>query len=157
MSGRGAFQIDIGIVFSNFGAGSDNDGSEYNGLFSVMGIDIGLYVGPSFNLFQTIGPSIGAGLLIGSNGFLAGKIGIHFKRTFGLAILIPIAPVYGAGAANFLSTLPIPEELKLGATIPILIAPAAFAYQEDFMKCHKSIAASAKRLKAYLADRIHFY
>jgi hypothetical protein len=157
MGDRGAFQIDIGIVFSNLGAHSDNDREGFNGLFSLMGIDFGLYVGPSYNLFQTVGPSIGAGLLIGSNGFLAGKVGIHIKRRFGLAILFPIVPVYGAGAANFLSTLPIPESIKLGATIPLLIVPAAIAYQDDIIQSHKSIAKRFNKLKTYVVDRMHFY
>ena len=41
-------------------------------------------------------PNFGIGLLIGYNGFLAVKLGIHLRRTFGLAILIPIVPIYGA-------------------------------------------------------------
>ena len=70
-------------------------------------------------------------MLIGHNGFLAGKIGIHFNRTFGLAILIPIVPIYGATGATFLTTLPIPQGAKAAAAIPLLLVPASFAYQEE--------------------------
>lgn len=97
----------------------------------MFGVDFGFYIGPSYNLFEKIGPSVGAGLLIGQNGFFAGKIGIHFNRTFGLAILIPIIPIYGASGATFLSALPIPQEAKAAATIPLLFVPASFAYQEE--------------------------
>ena len=95
---------------------------------------------PSYNLFSRIGPSIGAGLLIGQNGFLAGKIGIHFNRTFGLAILIPIVPIYGASGAIFLTVLPIPQAAKAAAAIPLLLVPASFAYQEELkelFRCSK--------------------
>ena len=97
----------------------------------MSGIDFGLYVGPSYNLFETIGPSIGIGLLIGHNGFLAAKLGLHFKRTFGLAMLIPIVPIYGATGASILAALPVSEGTKAVATIPFMLVPAAFAYQED--------------------------
>ena len=69
---------------------------------------------------------------MGHNGFLAGKIGIHFNRTFGLAILIPIVPIYGASGASFLSTLPIPQGAKAAAAILLLLVPASFAYKEEF-------------------------
>lgn len=131
---RGPIQLDIGIVVSSVGGNSSQDRNQFHGLFSLSGIDFGLYIGPSYNPFQTIGPSIGIGLLIGHNGFLAGKLGIHFKRTFGLAILIPIVPIYGATGASFLSTLPIPQGAKVAAAIPLLLAPAAFAYQEEFRR-----------------------
>ena len=140
MGDRGALQLDVGIVVSNLGGNSSQDRNQFHGLFSLFGIDFGFYIGPSYNLFEKIGPSIGAGLLIGHNGFLAGKIGIHFNRTFGLAILIPIVPIYGASGASFLSTLPIPQGAKAAATIPLLLVPASFAYQEEFKglcKCGK--------------------
>jgi hypothetical protein len=73
-------------------------------------------------------------LLIGHNGFLDGKLGIHFNRTFGLAILIPIVPIYGAMGGSFLSTLPIPQEVRAAAAIPLLLVPASFAYQEELRK-----------------------
>jgi hypothetical protein len=92
MEDKGSLQLDIGIVISNLGGNSSHDRNQFHGLFSLFGIDFGIYIGPSYNLFRKIGPSIGAGLLIGYNGFLAGKIGIHFNRTFGFAILIPIVP-----------------------------------------------------------------
>src|SRR5450759_4921091 len=87
--GRGPLQLDIGVVLSSVGGNSNQERNQFNGLFSVFGFDFGLYIGPSYNPFQTIGPSIGIGLLIGHNGFLAAKLGIHFRRTFGLAMLIP--------------------------------------------------------------------
>ena len=81
---KGPLQLDIGIVLSSVGGNSNHDRDQVHGLVSLFGIDFGLYVGPSYNLFETIGPSVGIGLLIGSNGFLAAKLGIHFRRTFGL-------------------------------------------------------------------------
>lgn len=131
MEDRGALQLDIGIVVSSVGGNSSQERNQFHGLFSLFGIDFGLYIGPSYNLFRKIGPSIGAGLLIGHNGFLAGKIGIHFNRTFGLAILIPMVPVYGVAGASFLSALPIPQEAKAAAVIPLLLVPASFAYHEE--------------------------
>lgn len=90
MYGRGAekgpVQLDIGLVVSSVGGNSSHNRNQFHGLFSLFGIDLGLYIGPSYNLFQTIGPSIGIGLLIGYNGFFAAKVGIHFRRTFGLAM-----------------------------------------------------------------------
>src|SRR5512136_701841 len=117
MGNRGALQLDIGLVVSSLGGNSSQDRNQFHGLFSLAGIDFGIYIGPSYNLFRTIGPSIGAGLLIGNNGFLAGKIGFHFNRTFGSAILIPIVPIYGAISAAFLSTLPLPQEAIAAAAI----------------------------------------
>ena len=137
MADKGPIQLDIGIVVSSIGGNSSQDRNQFHGLFSLFGIDFGLYIGPSYNPFQTIGPSIGIGLLIGHNGFLAGKLGIHFKRTFGLAILIPIVPIYGATGASFLSTLPIPQGAKVASTIPLLLIPAAFAYKEEFRELFK--------------------
>lgn len=134
MGDKGALQLDIGIVVSNLGGNSSHDRNQFHGLFSLFGIDFGIYIGPSYNLFRKIGPSIGAGLLIGYNGFLAGKIGIHFNRTFGLAILIPVVPIYGAMGATFLSTLPFPQEAKTTAVIPLLLVPASIAYQEELKK-----------------------
>lgn len=139
MTDKGPIQLDIGIVVSSVGGNSSQDRNQFHGLFSLFGIDFGLYIGPSYNLFQTIGPSIGIGLLIGHNGFLAGKLGIHFKRTFGLAILIPIVPIYGATGASFLSTLPIPQGVKAATAIPLLLVPAAFAYQEEFTMLFRRI------------------
>jgi hypothetical protein len=134
MSDRGALQLDVGIVVSNLGGNSSHDRNQFHGLFSLFGIDFGIYIGPSYNLFRKIGPSIGAGLLIGHNGFLACKIGIHFNRTFGLAILIPIVPIYGAMGASFLSALPIPNVVKAAAAFPLLLLPASFAYCKEFKR-----------------------
>jgi len=134
MSDKGALQLDVGIVVSNLGGNSSHDRSQFHGLFSLFGIDFGIYIGPSYNLFRKIGPSIGAGVLIGHNGFLAGKIGIHFNRTLGLAILIPIIPIYGAMGASFLSALPIPNEVKAAAVVPLLVLPTSFAYQEEIWR-----------------------
>ena len=80
-AGRGPLQLDIGIVVSGLGGNSSQERNQFNGLVSVFGVDLGLYIGPSYNPFQTIGPSIGIGVVIGSNGFLAAKLGIHFRRT----------------------------------------------------------------------------
>ena len=134
MDDKGAIQLDIGVVVSSVGGNSNQDRNQFNGLVSLAGIDFGLYIGPSYNLFKTIGPSIGIGLLIGHNGFLAGKLGIHINRTFGLAILIPIVPLYGATGASFISTIAIPEWAKIAATLPLLLVPALFAYKEDLGK-----------------------
>jgi hypothetical protein len=78
MNDMGSLQLDIGIVLSSVGGNSSHNRNQFHGLVSLFGIDFGLYIGPSYNLFRKIGPSIGAGLLIGQNGFLAGKIGIHY-------------------------------------------------------------------------------
>lgn len=134
MDDMGSLQLDVGIVVSNVGGNSSHNRNQFHGLFTLFGIDFGFYIGPSFNLFRKIGPSIGAGLLVGQNGFLAGKIGIHFNRTFGLAILIPIAPIYGTMGASVLTTLPIPQEARVAAAIPLFLVPASFAYQEELRK-----------------------
>lgn len=125
---KGPVQLDIGLVVSSVGGNSSHDRNQFHGLFSLFGIDFGLYIGPSYNLFRTVGPSIGIGLLIGYNGFLAAKVGIHFRRTFGLAMLIPIVPIYGAIGVSALAALPISEGVKAAATIPFMLMPAAFAY-----------------------------
>ncbi len=101
------------------------------------------------NPFQTIGSSIGIGLLIGHNGFLAAKLGIHFRRTIGLAMLIPIVPIYGATGASLLTTLPVPEGAKAVATIPLLLVPAAFAYQEEIKELRMHGKKLLTRLRAY--------
>ena len=137
MADRGALQLDIGLVVSSLGGNSSQDRNQFHGLFSFFGIDFGIYIGPSYNLFERIGPSIGAGLLIGNNGFLAGKVGIHFNRRFGLAILIPIVPIYGVTGAVFLSTLPILHGDGTLAAIPLLLVPASFAYQEELRKLYR--------------------
>ncbi len=134
MAERGPLQLDIGIVVSSVGGNSSQDRNQFHGLFSLFGIDFGLYIGPSYNLFQTIGPSIGIGVLLGHNGFLAAKLGIHYQRTFGLAILIPIVPIYGATGASFLAALPIPDGIKAVAVVPLLIVPTTLAYQEEIKK-----------------------
>jgi hypothetical protein len=56
---KGPVQLDIGIVLSNVGGNSNHDRNQVHGLVSLFGIDFGLYVGPSYNLFETIGPSFG--------------------------------------------------------------------------------------------------
>lgn len=146
---RGPLQLDIGIVVSSVGGNSSQDRNQFHGLVSLFGIDFGLYIGPSYNPFQTIGPSIGIGLLIGHNGFLAAKLGIHFRRTIGLAMLIPIAPIYGATGASLLTTLPVPEGAKAVATIPLLLVPAAFAYQEEIKELRMHGKKILTRLRAY--------
>ncbi|HWQ20673.1 MAG TPA: hypothetical protein VN455_12900 [Methanotrichaceae archaeon] len=151
MGDRGALQLDIGIVVSNFGGNSSQDRNQFHGLVSLFGIDFGLYVGPSYNLFRTIGPSIGAGLLIGHNGFLACKVGIHFNRTFGLAVLVPIVPVYGVSGASFLSTLPIPQGAKVAASIPLLLVPASLAYQDEL----KGLCRSGREKINKILEHMH--
>jgi hypothetical protein len=152
--GRGPLQLDIGIVLSNVGGNSSQDRNQFHGLFSVFGIDFGLYIGPSYNPFQTIGPSIGIGLLIGYSGFLAAKVGIHFRRTFGLAMLIPIVPIYGTTGASFLATLPIPEGAKAVATIPLLLVPAAFVYLEDLKELCKHEIETLIKLRSYVLNKL---
>lgn len=145
---RGPLQLDIGIVISSVGGNSSQDRNQFHGLVSLGGIDFGLYVGPSYNPFQTIGPSIGIGLLIGHNGFLAFKLGIHFRRTFGLAMLIPIVPIYGATGVSLLAASPIPEAAKAAATVPLMLIPAAFVYKEDIEKLRKRGTKTLMKLRS---------
>jgi hypothetical protein len=152
MDDMGSLQLDVGIVVSNVGGNSSNNRNQFHGLFTLFGIDFGFYIGPSYNLFRKIGPSVGAGLLIGQNGFLAGKIGIHFNRTFGLAILIPVVPIYGTMGASVLTTLPIPQEARVAAVIPLLLVPASFAYQEELRKLCRYWKKKLNYLKS-LSDR----
>lgn len=135
--GRGPLQLDIGIVVSGLGGNSNQERNQFNGLVSFFGVDFGLYIGPSYNPFRTIGPSIGIGVVIGSNGFLAAKLGIHFRRAFGLGMLFPIVPIYGATGASFLAALPVSEGAKAAATVPLLLVPAAFVYQGDLKELYK--------------------
>ena len=150
---RGPLQLDIGIVVSSVGGNSNQDRNQFHGLVSLFGIDFGLYIGPSYNPFQTIGPSIGIGLLIGHNGFLAAKLGIHFRRTIGLAMLIPIVPIYGATGASLLTTLPISEAAKAVATIPLLLVPAAFTYQKEIKEIRMHGKNFLTRLRSYNRTR----
>jgi hypothetical protein len=145
---KGPLQLDIGIVLSSVGGNSNHDRDQVHGLVSLFGIDFGLYVGPSYNLFETIGPSVGIGLLIGSNGFLAAKLGIHFRRTFGLAMLIPIVPIYGATGANVLATLPISEGAKAASIIPFMLVPAAFAYQKEIKELRRYGTETLMKLRS---------
>jgi hypothetical protein len=151
--GRGPLQLDIGVVLSSVGGNSSQDRNQFHGLFSFFGIDFGLYVGPSYNPFQTIGPSIGIGLLIGHNGFLAVKAGIHFRRTFGLAMLIPIVPIYGATGASFLVALPVPEGAKSAAVIPLLLVPATFVYLEDLKELRRHGIETLMKLRSYIFNK----
>lgn len=150
--GRGPLQLDIGVVLSSVGGNSNQERNQFNGLFSVFGFDFGLYIGPSYNPFQTIGPSIGIGLLIGHNGFLAAKLGIHFRRTFGLAMLIPIVPIYGATGASALAALPIPEGVKAAAAIPLMLVPATFVYQENIRELRRHGKETLMKLRSYITD-----
>lgn len=151
--GRGALQLDIGIVVSGLGGNSNEDRSQLNGLVSFFGVDFGLYIGPSYNPFRTIGPSIGIGVVIGSNGFLAAKLGIHFRRAFGLAMLFPIVPIYGATGAGFLAALPVSEGVKAVATIPLLLVPAAVVYQEDIKKLRTRGIKVVTKLKSRISGK----
>ena len=150
---RGPLQLDIGIVLSSVGGNSSQDRNQFHGLVSLFGIDFGLYIGPSYNPFQTIGPSIGIGLLFGHNGFLSLKLGIHFRRTFGLAMLIPIVPIYGATGASLIAALPVPEGAKAAATIPLLLVPAAFVYQEDIKKLRSRGKETLMKLRSYVPGK----
>lgn len=150
---RGPLQLDIGVVVSSVGGNSSQEKNQFHGLFSLFGIDFGLYIGPSYNPFRTIGPSVGIGLVIGSNGFLAAKLGIHFRRTFGLAMLIPIVPIYGATGASLIAALPLPEGAKAAATIPLLFIPAAFVYQENLKKLRKCGTEALVKLSSRLIRR----
>ena len=151
--GRGPLQLDIGLVVSGVGGNSNQERNQFNGLFSVFGLDFGLYIGPSYNPFQTIGPSIGIGIVIGSNGFLAAKLGIHFKRTFGLAMLFPIVPIYGVSGASFLATLPVSEGVKAAAAFPLLLVPAAFVYSENLKELQRKGKETLRKLKSYIPGR----
>lgn len=152
-AGRGPLQLDIGIVVSGLGGNSNHERDQFNGLVSFFGVDFGLYIGPSYNPFRTIGPSVGIGLVIGSNGFLAAKVGIHFRRTFGLAMLIPIVPIYGATGASLLAALPVSEGVKAAATIPLLLVPAAFVYQENLKELCKHGTETFMKLRSYLPGK----
>lgn len=148
-AGRGPLQLDIGIVVSGLGGNSSEERDQFNGLVSFFGVDLGLYIGPSYNPFQTIGPSIGIGLVIGSNGFLAAKLGIHFRRTFGLAMLFPIVPIYGATGAGLIASLPVPEEAKAAAVMPLLLVPAALVYQENLKELRRLGTETLVKLRAF--------
>ena len=152
--GRGPLQLDIGIVVSGVGGNSSQERNQFNGLVSFFGIDFGLYVGPSYNPFQTIGPSIGIGLVIGSNGFLAAKLGIHFRRAFGLGMLFPIVPIYGVTGASFLAALPVSEGVKAAATVPLLLVPAAVVYQENIKELSKHGTENLMKLRSYLLGKL---
>ena len=147
---KGPLQLDIGLVVSNVGGNSSHDRNQFHGLVSLFGVDFGLYIGPSYNLFHNIGPSIGIGLLIGYDGFLAAKIGIHFKRTIGFAMLIPIVPIYGATSMSVLATLPISEGAKSLATIPFILMPATVVYREEVKKLFRDGIETLKELKSYV-------
>ncbi|PAV13385.1 hypothetical protein ASJ81_18050 [Methanosarcina spelaei] len=157
MDGRGAergpLQLDIGIVVSGLGGNSNQERNQLNGLVSFFGVDFGLYIGPSYNPFRTIGPSVGIGVVIGSNGFLAAKLGIHFKRAFGLAMLFPIVPIYGSTGASFLAALPISEVAKAAATIPLLLVPAAFVYQGNLRELRRRGIETLTELKSRLQGK----
>jgi len=152
-TGRGPLQLDIGIVVSGLGGNSDEERNQLNGLVSFSGIDFGLYIGPSYNPFQTVGPSIGIGVVIGSNGFLAAKLGIHFRRAFGLAMLFPIVPIYGVTGASFLAALPVSEVVKAATTVPLLLVPAAVVYQEDIKEFHRHGKEIFTKLRSYLQGK----
>lgn len=152
--GGGPLQLDIGIVVSGLGGNSNEERNQFNGLFSFFGIDFGLYIGPSYNPFRTVGPSIGIGLVIGSNGFLAAKLGVHFRRTFGLGLLFPIVPIYGATGASFLAALPVSEGVKAAATIPLLLVPAAVVYQENIKELRRRGKGISMKLRSYIPEKI---
>jgi hypothetical protein len=150
---RGPLQLDIGIVVSGLGGNSNQERNQFNGLVSFFGVDFGLYIGPSYNPFQTIGPSIGIGVVIGSNGFLAAKLGIHFRRAFGLGMLFPIVPIYGATGASLAAMLPISEGAKAAITIPLLLVPAAFIYQGNLKELRRRGIETLTKLRPRLPGR----
>lgn len=154
-TGRGPLQLDIGIVVSGLGGNSNQERNQFNGLVSFFGVDFGLYIGPSYNPFQTIGPSVGIGVVIGSNGFLAAKLGIHFKRAFGLAMLFPIVPIYGATGASFLAALPVSEGAKAAATIPLLLVPAAIVYKGNLKELRRRGIKTLTELRSRLPGKKH--
>ncbi|MFY9539529.1 MAG: hypothetical protein ACOX7X_02280 [Methanosarcina flavescens] len=145
--------MDIGIVVSGLGGNSSQERNQFNGLVSVFGVDLGLYIGPSYNPFQTIGPSIGIGVVIGSNGFLAAKLGIHFRRTLGLGMLFPIVPLYGATGASLIAALPVPEGVKTAAAVPLLLMPIAFVYQENIKALYRRGTETLVKLRSYLQGK----
>lgn len=150
---RGPLQLDIGIVVSGLGGNSNQERNQFNGLVSFFGVDFGLYIGPSYNPFRTIGPSIGIGVVIGSNGFLAAKLGIHFRRAFGLGMLIPIVPIYGATGASLAAMLPISEGAKAAITIPLLLVPAAFIYQGNLKELRRRGIETLTKLRPRLPGK----
>lgn len=93
-------------------------------------------------------------MLIGHNDFLAAKLGIHFRRTFGLAMLIPIVPIYGATGASILAALPISEGTKAVATIPFMLVPATFAYQEDIKELCRRGKETLMKLRLYIPGKL---
>ncbi|MEN6445968.1 MAG: hypothetical protein ABFC98_07990 [Candidatus Cloacimonas sp.] len=151
--GRGPLQLDIGIVVSGLGGNSNQERNQFNGLVSFFGVDFGLYIGPSYNPFRTIGPSIGIGVVIGSNGFLAAKLGIHFRRAFGLGMLFPIVPIYGATGASFLAALPVSEGAKAAATVPLLLVPAAFVYQGNLKELRRRGIETLTELRSHFPGK----
>ncbi|AKB71062.1 hypothetical protein MSMAC_1172 [Methanosarcina mazei C16] len=100
-----------------------------------------------------MGPSIGIGVVIGSNGFLAAKLGVHFRRAFGLAMLFPIVPIYGVTGAGFLAALPVSEGVKAAATVPLLLVPAAAVYREDIHKMRIRGMDALMKLKSYIRGK----
>ncbi|WP_269851512.1 hypothetical protein [Methanosarcina horonobensis] len=92
-------------------------------------------------------------MVIGSNGFLAAKLGIHFRRAFGLAMLFPIVPIYGVTGASFLAALPVSEGIKAAATIPLLLVPAAVVYQENIKELRRRGTEILTKLMSYIQGK----
>jgi hypothetical protein len=103
---------------------------------------------------EIIEPSFGIVLLIGYNDFLAAKLGIHLRRTFGLAMLISIVPIYGVTGASALAAFPVSEVTKAAVTIPFIIVPAAFAYQEEIKELRRCGKKSLIKLRLYMPGKL---
>ncbi len=103
---------------------------------------------------EIIEPSFGIVLLIGYNDFLAAKLGLHLRRTFGLAMLISIVPIYGVTGASALAAFPVSEVTTAAVTIPFIIVPTAFAYQEEIKELRRCGKKSLIKLRLYMPGKL---
>ena len=153
--------FDLGIVFSYAGTSksSNQENSGYKGLFSLGNVGIGFYAGPSLNFFKRIGPSFGMGLLIGQNGYIAGKIGGHLGKKFGGGLLFPIYPIYGVGSAEAMNVMAnasnyLPHEAKYCMAIPMIgMATLAGYYtlEENLQEMYRYVKSTTESMKSYLS------
>ena len=93
-------------------------------------------------------------LLIGYNDFLAAKLGLHLRRTFGLAMLISIVPIYGVTGASALAAFPVSEVTTAAVTIPFIIVPTAFAYQEDIKELCRRGKETLMKWRLYIPGKL---
>ena len=69
-------------------------------------------------------------------------------------MLIPIVPIYGATGASFLAALPVSEVTKAVATIPFILVPAAFAYQEEIKELRRRGKETLMKLRFYISGKL---